>query len=119
MSATIAASPGDVRSRRTFGRKLKAATWQYGICAFGGMSVVVVYTVVKRFPELGAAAAALIVCGLLVLALAWLYARMKHLSSQIDATFMSIKPERYAWRLVVEIGTEIVSALQAFRQIIK
>jgi Na+-driven multidrug efflux pump len=82
------------------------------------MFVVLVYAVLKRFPALGAAAGALIVCGLLVLVLAWLYVKMKHLSSNRGAIF-SIKLERYALRRIVEIGTEIAAALQAFRHFIK
>jgi hypothetical protein len=111
MSVNVAVSPGDVDSRRTFGQKLKTATWQYAICVFGGMFVVLVYAVVKRFPALGAAAAALIFCMLLAL----LYAVMKALLSEIGAKFTHMRPEHHSRRPMFEILT----ALKAFVQLIK
>jgi hypothetical protein len=66
MRATIAASPGEVRSRRTFRQKFLAPTWPYGMCFFGGMFVVLVYVISERFPALAAPAAAKTIFGLFV-----------------------------------------------------
>lgn len=117
MSA-IAASPGHIRPRRTFAQRLVTATWQYATFVFGGMLIALIYAVVKRFPALGAAAASFIVFALIVLLLAWLYARLKHVYSDISTEFTFVRQERSALRVILEVGTAIGTALQAFGHIL-